>query len=128
MARNLAYIDRDGLPKNPGDRLEGHGDSPTYEFKQGTAAVSYDTSISAGQFVNFDGDGGIYRPSTVDNATDPLEYDAIVQHDAKEGDDVAVHQRGEVRAAETPDNSQVSGPIWPTTRTTPNGDPIVLIR
>lgn len=132
MARDLAYIDRDGMPKNPGDRLEGHGDSPTYELVEGSeGAVNYESSVSAGEFVNFDGEGGIYRPSTVDNADDPLEYDAIVQHDAELGDHIAVHQRGEVRAAEKPGHGDADHPVWPTTRRAdPDGadDPVVLIR
>lgn len=132
MARDLAYIDREGMPKNPGDRLEGHGDSPTYEFVEGSnGSVSYESSVSPGEFVNFDGEGGIYRPSTVDNADDPLAYDAIVQHAAGLGDDVSVHQRGEVRAAESPGHGAASHPVWPTTRRAdPSGDddPVVLIR
>ena len=131
MARDLDYIDRDNFPKNPGDRGYGHGDNVTLDLVKGDkSSVSYETSLSAGQFVNLDGEGGVYRPSVPDNSDDPLTYDAILAHDAENvGDDAGVHLRGDIRAVEEPVNG-TNGPTdvrWDVIDAV-DGDFIVALR
>ena len=100
-------IDRDDHPKNAGDRGFGHGDSITLELGDGsasgdTAAGGYVSSVSAGEFVDLNGEGGVYRASTVDDTDEPLQYEAVAKHDADVGDDLTVHLQGAVRVSEDP--------------------------
>lgn len=116
-------IDRGDNPKNPGDRGYGHGDQITFEFVEGDdGTVSYDSDVNAGLFVNFDGDGGVYRPSTIDNADDPLAYDGVVKHSASLGDDVTVHVRGAPRVAEDPTDE------WPVLKDFGDGEYLIALR
>lgn len=90
-----------GTPKNPGDRGFDRGQTITLE-------VDNPGDYSAGQFVEFDGAGGIQTAATsTDGDGDDLivDPDGLIKHEPGAGDQggdnpniVAVHTYGVVRA------------------------------
>lgn len=82
-------------PKNPGDRGFERGQTITLE-------VDNPDNFTAGQFVSFDGAGGIQAPTT--SATGVDGWDGVVKHEPGAGDQggdnpniVAIHTYGVVR-------------------------------
>ena len=83
MADANPIDDRGPKPQSPGDRFSELGRTITLEAKE---------ALDAGQWADFDEEGGVVTPSETDGG------DVILKHDAEEGDDVAVHTGGVVRA------------------------------
>ena len=119
-------IDRGENPKNPGDRGFGHGDQVTLEYNESPGGPA---ELEAGYFVNFDGEGGVYRPEDdVD-----LTYDGILKHDAEDGELVTVHVRGAIRSGEYPAHD-ADGPApeldaeWPVITALDDDDYLIALR
>ena len=74
--------DRGPKPQSPGDRFSELGRTITLEAQE---------EFEAGEWADFDGDGGLVAPADG-------EGDVILKHDAEEGDTVAAHTGGVVRA------------------------------
>lgn len=120
-------IDREDHPKNPGERALGHGDSMTLELADGsasggTALDGYVSSIAEGEFVDLNEQGGVYRPSTIDDTDEPLQHEAVAKHSADLGEEVAVHLQGVIRVREYPDDADHK-----VLDEYPNGDYLVLL-
>ena len=77
--------DRGPKPQSPGDRFSELGRTITLEAED---------EFEAGEWAYFDGNGGVI----LDDGETDTEPDVILKHDAEEGDDVAVHTGGVVRA------------------------------
>lgn len=92
-----------GTPKNPGDRGFDRGQTITLE-------VDNPDNYSAGQFVEFDGQGGIQAAATIEDPNNAGEYtledpDGVVKTEPGVGEQggnnpnvVAVHTYGVVRS------------------------------
>ena len=90
--------DRGPKPQSPGDRFSELGRTITLEAQE---------EFEAGEWADFDGEGGVVAPSDIDGEDDVVSADVILKHDAEEGDDVAVHTGGVVRALEAGDADTV---------------------
>jgi len=113
-------IDRGENPKNPGDRGFGHGDQITLELV--SEGENLADEVDAGYFVNFDGEGGVYRPVDADDEETPLEYHAVLKNSAEAGELVTVHVRGAVRTAEDPLEN------WPVITALDDDDYLIALR
>lgn len=113
-------IDRGENPKNPGDRGFGHGDQITLDFH--ADGDNLENEAESGYFVNFDGEGGVYRPVDPDDSDNPLEYHGVLKHDVEDGEKVTVHVRGAIRVAEDP------GEEWPVITALDDDDYLIALR
>ena len=76
-------------PQSPGDRFSKLGRTITLEARD---------ELEAGQWAAFDEEGGVTGLDDGGEPIAPADGDVLLKHDAEEGDDVAVHTGGVVRA------------------------------